>query len=353
MVCVVSISLFGKAFGLYLEPVLPFLSQNQWGILMIVVIFLANFFGLKIASRVQMFLVLIMLSAFALYAGFAAPEMEVRDLTPVAPNGLMGFFTAVFVLKFATTGASTIVSLGGEMKNPGRNIPLIMGGATMVVGMIYALISFASIAAVPWQNMADQPLTLAGEAFLPGWALTYFLVGGAAVALVTTLNASIIQVPRNFMVAAWDQLIPPILGTLNRNGVPHLMLILVLLLGIIPLIAGLEISAIARAVGIITSFPTILILWSVMRIPGKFPEAYDKAAFKLNIFWRWFFFVFSTASVLIGLVILTQDMTPLVLGTIAASIALSILYYPMRRAYMRGKGIDLDQQTTNSDIFTR
>ncbi|GAB5487081.1 MAG: hypothetical protein Pars2KO_06510 [Parasphingorhabdus sp.] len=351
MVCVVSISLFGKAFGLYLEPVLPFLSQDQWGILMIVVIFLANFFGLKIASRVQMFLVLIMLSAFALYAGFAAPEMEVRDLTPVAPNGLMGFLTAVFVLKFATTGASTIVSLGGEMKNPGRNIPLIMGGATMVVGFIYALISFASIAAVPWQDMVDQPLTLAGKAFLPGWALTYFLIGGAALALVTTLNASIIQVPRNFMVAAWDQLIPPILGKLNRNDVPHFMLIIVLGLGIIPLIAGLEISAIARAVGIITSFPTILILWSVMCIPKKFPEAYEKAVFKLSTFWRWFFFIFSTTSVLIGLVILTQDMTPVVLGAIAISIALSILYYPVRRAYMRGKGVDLDRRTTSSDIF--
>jgi len=84
--------------------------------------------------------------------------MEIRDLSPVAPNGIMGFLTAVFVLKFATTGASTIVALGGEMKNPGRNIPLIMGGATMVVGLIYAFISFASIAAVPWQRMVDQPL---------------------------------------------------------------------------------------------------------------------------------------------------------------------------------------------------
>ena len=351
MVCVVSISLFGKAFGLYLEPVLPFLSQNQWGILMVVVIFCANFFGLKIASRVQMFLVLIMLSAFALYAGFAAPEMEMRDLSPVAPNGVMGFLTAVFVLKFATTGASTIVSLGGEMKNPGRNIPLIMGGATMVVGFIYAIISFASIAVVPWPDMADQPLTLAGEAFLPGWALTYFLIGGAALALVTTLNASIIQVPRNFMVAAWDQLIPPALGKLNRNGVPHVMLVIVLVLGIIPLIIGLEISAIARAVGVITSFPTILILWSVTRIPKKFPKAYDAAMFKLRPFWMWFFFVFSAISILVGLVILAQDMKAPVLWTIAISITLSVAYYPIRRAYMRRFGVDLDRQTTDISIF--
>ena len=351
MVCVVSISLFGKAFGLYLEPVLPFLTQNQWGILIVIIIFLANFFGLKIASRVQMGLVLIMLSAFAIYAGFAVPEMQISDLAPVAPNGVMGFLTAVFVLKFATTGASTIVALGGEMKNPGRNIPLIMGGATMVVGLIYAFISWASISTIPWQQMIDQPLTLAGETFLPGWALTYFLIGGAALALVTTLNASIIQLPRNFLVAAWDQLIPAIFGKLNRHGVPYIMLIVVLIPGIIPLILDWEISAIARAVGIITSFPTILILWSAMRIPAKFPEAYDRALFKLSTFWRWFFFIFSTISVLVGLVILSQDMTPLVLWTIAIGVALSIIYYPIRRTYMRSVGIDLNKQTTDPEIF--
>jgi len=153
------------------------------------------------------------------------------------------------------------------------------------------------------------------------------------------------------MVAAWDQLIPPVFGKLNRNGVPYVMLIIVLIPGIVPLILDWEISAIARAVGIITSFPTILILWSVMYIPKKFPEAYDEALFKLNIFWRWFFFVFSMISVLIGLVILSQDMTPLVLWTIAIGIALSIVYYPIRRAYMKSADIDLDQKTTDRAIF--
>lgn len=352
MVAVVSISLFGSAFGLYLHPIFPFLSQNSWGIVMIILIFLLNYFGLRIASVLQTILVLVMLSAFAIYVGFAVPDMEVSDLSPAMPNGVMGFVTAVFVLKFATTGATTIVSLGGEMKNPHRDIPLVVICSTLLVGLIYAFIAFASIAVLPWTEMIDQPLTLAGQAFLPGWALTFFLIGGAAVALATTLNASIMQVPRNFMVAAWDQLIPEKLGEMNSNGVPWFMLNIVLILGLMPLILGLDINAIARAVGIATALPTIIILWSVTRIPKIFPEAYAKADFTLNRFWIWVLFILSTISVVIGVIILAQGLTVPVLVTLLIWVLISVGYYPVRRAQMKSKGVDLDLTTRDLSIFS-
>ena len=347
----VSISLFGSAFGLYLHPIFPFLSQNSWGILMIAVIFMTNYFGLRMASLVQMVLVLIMLLAFAIYIGFAAPEMQASDLSPTFPRGVAGFLTAVFVLKFAIAGAANIVSLGGEMKKPGRDIPLVMISSTLFVGLIYALIAFASIAVLPWAEMADQPLTVAGKVFLPSWALTFFLIGGAAVALVTTLNAVIMQIPRNFIVAAWDELIPEKLSSMNRHSVPYYLLSIVLVLGIAPLLMGLDIGAIARAVGITSALPILIILWSVTRIPKNFPEAYARANFKLSPFWLWFFFALSTLSVLAGLVILGQGLTAPVLLTIILWMLVSVAYYPLRRRQLRSKGIDLDAKTTDVSIF--
>lgn len=351
MVSVISISLFGSAFGLYLHPIFPVLSQNVWGIVMIVLIFMTNYFGLRLASIVQTVLVLIMLTAFALYVGFAAPDMQMSDLSPMLPSGIFGFLTAVFILKFSTAGASNIVSLGGDMKNPGRDIPLVMVCATAFVGVVYGLIAFASIAALPWAEMADQPLTVAGRAFMPNWALTYFLIGGAAIALATTLNATIMQIPRNFVVAAWDQLIPQKLGALNRHGVPVHLLNILLVLGTVPLIIGLDIGTIARAVGIATALPFIVILWSIMRIPKMFPEAYANTSFTLNAFWLWILFVLSLVSVLVGLVILSVGVTTPVLATIIIWTHVSVAYYPLRRAYLRGRGVDLDRNTSDLSIF--
>ena len=188
---------------------------------MIVLLFLANLLGLQLAAKVQFALVAILVSALAIYAGFAMPKIELSLLEPWLPEGVIGFVTAIFLLKFATSGAYMIVGLSGEMKNPRRVIPIVMTTATIVVAVLYAFVALASVGVVPWQEMINKPLTVAGEQFLPGWAMTYFLVGGAGLAICTTLNSQFIQLPRTFIVASWDQLIPESFGRLNRFGAPY------------------------------------------------------------------------------------------------------------------------------------
>ena len=79
----------------------------------------------------------------------------------------------MFLLKFATGGAYMIVGLSDEMHNPQRH-PLVMTVATVVVALLYALVALASVGVVHWRDMIDQ-LTVAGQAFMPGWAMTIFL----------------------------------------------------------------------------------------------------------------------------------------------------------------------------------
>ena len=155
----ISLSLYGSSFGLYLEPLFPILSADEWGILVISLLCGANLFGLSMASKVQMGLVLVLLSALAIYAGFAAPRIDTTLLTPAFPQGITGFITAVFLLKFATGGAYMIVGLSGEMKDPERTIPTVMIGATLVVALIYSAVALASVGVIHWTKMIDQPLT--------------------------------------------------------------------------------------------------------------------------------------------------------------------------------------------------
>nr|MBC8273018.1 amino acid permease [Gammaproteobacteria bacterium] len=237
-----SLSLYGSSFGLYLNPLFPILTANQWGIFVIVLLFVANLLGLQLAAKVQFALVAILVSALAIYAGFAMPKIELSLLQPWLPEGVIGFVTAIFLLKFATSGAYMIVGLSGEMKNPRRVIPIVMTTATIVVAVLYAFVALASVGVVPWQEMINKPLTVAGEQFLPGWAMTYFLVGGAGLAICTTLNSQFIQLPRTFIVASWDQLIPESFGRLNRFGAPYVILGIMMAVGVIPLIVGLDIG---------------------------------------------------------------------------------------------------------------
>jgi APA family basic amino acid/polyamine antiporter len=348
----ISLGLYGSSFGLYLNPLFPLLSINGWGVVVIGLLYLANLFGLSIASRVQIALVMILLSALSIYAGFAMPRLDPQLLTPMFPKGLIGFVSAVFLLKFATGGAHLVVGLGGETHDPARTIPLVIIVSTILVAVIYGFVALASVGVSPWQDMIDQPLTVAGKRFLPSWAMTYFLVGGAGVAICTTLNAQFIQLPRNFMVASWDNLLPEWVGQRNRYGAPHWILTVMLAVGVVPLIAGLDISAIARAATISATLPGLFIYWVVTRLPGKFPEEYARSMFKLKPFWLWTFFVLSELSSLVGIVILSRGLPSGVILTLFISVVAAVAYYPLRKRFLAKRGVDLDALSTDPTIFS-
>ena len=351
LLATISLSLYGSSFGLYLNPLFPALSVNQWGLLIIVVLGCANLFGLQLASKVQMFLVLLLMSALALYAGFAIPQLDTALLTPMFPKGIVGFITAVFLLKFATGGAYLVVGLSGEMMNPRRTVVVVMISATLAVVVIYGFVALASVGVIPWQEMINQPLTVAGRAFLPGWAMTYFLIAGAGLAICTTLNSQFIQLPRSFMVASWDKLLPEWVGGLNRYGAPYVIILGMLAVGAMPLIFGLDIGDIARAATISASFPAFIVFWVVTQIPKKYPEAYKLSVFQLSQGWMWALFLFSEFASVVGVYFLAQDLSTTVIVVLMLSIAIAVAYYPLRKRYLASKGIDLDVLTTDEEIF--
>ena len=351
LLATISLSLYGSSFGLYLNPLLPVLSVNQWGLLIIVVLGCANLFGLQMASKVQMFLVLLLMSALALYAGFAIPQLDTALLEPMFPKGIVGFITAVFLLKFATGGAYLVVGLSGEMINPRRTVVVVMISATLAVVVVYGFVALASVGVIPWQEMINQPLTVAGRAFLPGWALTYFLIAGAGLAICTTLNSQFIQLPRSFMVASWDKLLPEWVGELNRYGAPYVIILGMLAVGAMPLIFGLDIGNIARAATISASFPAFIVFWVVTQIPKKYPEAYKQSVFQLGQGWMWALFLFSEFASVVGVYFLAQDLSATVIVVLMLWIAIAVAYYPLRKRYLASKGIDLDALTTDEEIF--
>ncbi len=348
----ISLSLYGSSFGLYLHPLFPALSVNAWGIVLIVLLFGANLLGLRVASSVQVALVLVLLSALALYAGFAMPRVDPSLLTPAFPKGVVGFASAVFLLKFATGGAYLVVGLGGETRNPERTIPLVIVVATLAVGVVYGFVALASVGVSPWQGMIDQPLTVAGEKFLPGWAMTYFLVGGAGLAICTTLNAQFIQLPRNFMVASWDKLLPEWIGSLNRHGAPHRILCIMLAVGVLPLVADLDIGVIARAATISATLPALFVFWVVTRIPVKFPAEYERSLLKLSRSWLWALFAVSELVSVVGVFLLSRGLPRGVVATLGVGFAAALAYYPARRGYLARRGIDLDALASDPAILS-
>ena len=201
--------------------------------------------GIKSASTVGNLMVITLILALSFFIIFGLPHVNfsVFNTSSMFPDGFTGFFTAVGLVSFATGGAQVVAELGGEMKNPKRDIPLVIIVATIFVGLLYAFIASIAVGVLPIPEVAGRPLTSVAKEVLPSPVFIFFMVGGAMFALATTLNATFTWVTKSLLIAIEDGYLPKALGTVNKRfGTPHWLLLIFYIIGILPIVSGMSLD---------------------------------------------------------------------------------------------------------------
>ena len=143
--------------------------QVRWiAAVAIIAVGLLNYVGVKRAA------VLMNLSTVAKYGALAAlvllafivGEGSTGHFTPAWRQGinlsLIG--TALIAIMWTYDGWADLSFMGGEVKNPGRTLPLALITGTLGILIIYLLLNVAYIYLVPLNQMAQSPLIAATAA---------------------------------------------------------------------------------------------------------------------------------------------------------------------------------------------
>lgn len=146
------------------------------------------------------------LAALGLLA-FTAGQGSWENLNPAAGAGLdlslMG--TALIAIMWTYDGWADLSFMGGEVKNPGRTLPMALILGTFGILLIYFLLNLAYIYLVPLPEMAKSPLIAATAAERIPLLGRY---AGAIISLVVmvscfgTLHGSMMTGPRIFFAMA-------------------------------------------------------------------------------------------------------------------------------------------------------
>jgi APA family basic amino acid/polyamine antiporter len=96
-----------------------------------------------------------------------------------------------------------ITEMGGEIKNPARNIPRAILVGFIVVLVAYFLVTFSLTGILDWKSLENTNAAVAeaSKMFLPGW-VTLLIEIGALVAAFTTINAIIATGSRDIYAMA-------------------------------------------------------------------------------------------------------------------------------------------------------
>ncbi len=178
-----------------------------------------NIGGLSRTVAVTRFLLVASLTALALVVltGWSGDEADITRLTPVE-GGPHDVLRSAGFLFFAFAGYARIATLGEEVRDPRRTIPLAIPGALSAVLVVYAIVAVTALATVDASALArsDAPLRLVlGDA--GDGVLGVVVRLGAGVAALGVLLNLIPGVSRVVLAMARNRELPGWLADVDRD----------------------------------------------------------------------------------------------------------------------------------------
>lgn len=159
----------------------------------------------KIAARSQMLVFAMIAVSLAGLALGGPPEGGLA--APAEAPVPVGFWVAFAVFFPAVTGIEAGVGLSGDLKNPGRSLPLGTIGAILTSYLIYMVVPLLLLTWVPAPLLRADPLVM--REVMPHGALFDIGIWGAA---LSSALISLLAAPRTLQKLARDGIVPQLFG---------------------------------------------------------------------------------------------------------------------------------------------
>jgi amino acid transporter len=187
---------------------------------------------------------LIPLALFALVGiFFITPGNFTFDAVPEYGS----FSSAVLLLIYAFVGFEVAVVVGGETRDPQRNMPFALLIAILIVAILYILIQIVSIGTLPGLAASERPLADAAANFLGSYGAA-FITLGALVSILGNLNVGLLGGTRLLFAMSENKDLPSIFAnTHDKFKTPHISIALTAIVILFLTIQSSFITALAIA----------------------------------------------------------------------------------------------------------
>jgi APA family basic amino acid/polyamine antiporter len=151
------------------------------------------------------------------------------------PTGLSAVLLAMVAILWAYDGWADLAFVGGEVRDPQRNLPTALVVGTAVVVVLYLAANLVYLHLIPIARMKDAELVAADTARLLFGGVGVLAVSAAvAVSTFGTLNGSMMTAPRIFYALAEDGLFPRGVARVDpATGAPTGAILLTTVLGML------------------------------------------------------------------------------------------------------------------------
>ena len=161
-----------------------------------VFISILNYLGVKKAGEFQLFFTMLKVAIILgiVIACFSSSQGAWSHFSGVfngAKGGITGFMAALVAALWAYDGWNDLNMVAGEVRNPGRNIPIALIAGVGIVGALYVLVNAGVQYVLPASAIAASPRPASDAvALVIGAAGASVVSAGMALSMLVTLNGT-------------------------------------------------------------------------------------------------------------------------------------------------------------------
>lgn len=277
----------GSAFGTYLNSIAPGINPNLAACVIIVIFYIINLFDLKTSAKIQNVITVFLLLSIASFIVLGVPKCDLNSVFKsenLFYGGWLGIFNGCALVLFGVGGCAMLPNFGPDMENPRRNIPKMTTIVYIGAFLAFGLVAFVGSGVAPIAEVAGKPMTYQAKLIYPGSGYLIFVIGGAILAIVTTMHSNFIRYWTLTIRGVDEGWLPGFFGRRNKAGIPVVMLTLFFLMAFIPNAMGMNIGALSGLAAAITLIPRLIPVWGFVQMPERVPEDWKKSKIISRIF---------------------------------------------------------------------
>jgi amino acid transporter/nucleotide-binding universal stress UspA family protein len=258
-------------FGQYIVESAPFLDGRALivlvGLLGLSLIVGVNYYGTEESSGAQNLMIGTEFVVVLIYTGVGLFFIETANLVDFAPTGPSGIVATTGIVFVTFLGFEIIATVAGEIKEPGKLIPLTMVLSVVGVTILYMIIMIVSTGIIPYQELGGSLVPVADVAVVfAGSVGVVAIVFAAVIAAISSSNSSILAASRVLFAMGRDNLMSDWLNeTHDRFHTPHRAVVTTgaVTAGLIGI--GLEVEAIVALLAEVASF-SFLVTYALVHV---------------------------------------------------------------------------------------
>lgn len=277
----------GSAFGTYLNSIFPSINPSLAACGILTLFYIINLFDIKTSAHVQNVTTAFMLLTIASFVVLGLPKcnMEVMfNSENFFYGGWLGIFNGCALVLFSVGGCAYLPQYGPQMEKPHRDIPKMTTLVYICAFFAFGLVAFVGAGVAPIAEVAGQAMTYQAKIIYPGNGFLLFIIGGALLAIVTTINSNFSRYWVTIIRGVDEGWLPMVFAKRNKYGVPFVLHTVFFLMALVPNLCGMNIGALSGLASAICLIPQLIPVWGFLKMPERCPEDWNKAAKLSKVF---------------------------------------------------------------------